>query len=133
MKKLVVGINHKESPIEIRENSFGSIIKGRGILTMKESKGVLGLFRITLAVSIGMVLVCGSGTVVLADTQNVKLVKKLDGEQLYAINCSRCHTERYPTERTDAQWKTILMHMQVRANLPPEQARKILKYMKENN
>jgi len=100
---------------------------------MKESKWVLSIFRYVLAVSIGMVLIGGSGTVVLADAQNVKPVKKLDGEQLYAINCSRCHTERYPTERTDAQWKTILMHMQVRANLPPEQARKILKYMKENN
>jgi len=98
---------------------------------MKESKWIL--LRFAFAVSIGMVLTCGSGTDVLADTQNVKPVKKLDGEQLYAINCSRCHSERYPTERTDAQWKTILMHMQVRANLPPEQARKILKYMKENN
>ena len=98
---------------------------------MKESKGVL--IRFTFAVIIGMVLTCASGTMVLADTSNVKPVKNLDGEQLYAINCSRCHTERYPTERTDAQWKTLMMHMQVRANLPPEQARKILKYMKENN
>ncbi len=98
---------------------------------MKESKWVL--LRFALTISIGMVLICGSGTVVFADTQNVKQIKKLDGERLYAINCSRCHTERYPTERTDAQWKTILMHMQVRANLPPEQARKILKYLKENN
>jgi len=100
---------------------------------MKESKELLGLSRFVIAASIGMLVICGSGRVVLADTQNVKPVKKLDGEQLYAINCSRCHTERYPTERTDAQWKTILMHMQVRANLPPEQAKKILKYMKENN
>ena len=103
---------------------------------MKESKWVLSSLRFAFAVSIGMVLIFGSGAVVFADTQNVqqvKQVKKLDGEQLYAINCSRCHTERYPTERTDAQWKTIMMHMQVRANLPPEQARKILKYMKDNN
>ncbi len=98
---------------------------------MKESKWVL--IRFTFAVIIGMGLICGSGTSVLADTSNVKPVKNLDGERLYAINCSRCHTERYPTERTDAQWKTIMMHMQVRANLPPEQARKIMKYMKENN
>ena len=100
---------------------------------MKESKWVLGALRFILAVCVSMVLFCQSGTVVLAQSDSAKPVKVLDGETLYAINCSRCHSERYPTERTDAQWKTILMHMQVRANLPPEQARKILKYMKENN
>ena len=98
---------------------------------MREFKWVL--FRSFLVGIFSMALFCGSGTRVLADTQDPKHVKKLDREQLYAINCSRCHTERYPTERTDAQWKTLLMHMQVRANLPPEQAKKILKYMKENN
>lgn len=98
---------------------------------MKESKWAL--LRFALAVSIGIVLNFGSGGFVWGQTQDKKPVKVLTGEQLYAINCSRCHTERYPTERTDAQWKTLMMHMQVRANLPPEQARKILKYMENNN
>ena len=61
------------------------------------------------------------------------LVKKLTGAELYSIHCARCHPERYPTERTAAQWKTILMHMRVRANLPAEQARTILKYLQENS
>jgi len=100
---------------------------------MKESKWALALLRFVFTVSISVVLICPSGTMVLADTQDKKPLKVLDGEQLYAINCSRCHTERYPTERTEAQWKTIMMHMQVRANIPPEQVRKILKYLKENN
>jgi hypothetical protein len=60
-------------------------------------------------------------------------VKKLTGAELYSIHCMRCHPERYPTERTAAQWKTILMHMRVRANLPAEQARTILKYLQENS
>ena len=98
---------------------------------MKKSNWVLQCFA--FAVSIGLALTCLSGTVVLADSNDMKPVKKLDGEQLYAINCSRCHTERYPTERTDAQWKTILMHMRIRANIPADQAKKILKYLKENN
>jgi cytochrome c5 len=58
--------------------------------------------------------------------------KKLTGEQLYAMNCERCHSERYPTERTKAEWNTIMMHMRVRANLPASQAREILKYLQEN-
>ena len=55
----------------------------------------------------------------------------LSGAQLYAINCSRCHQERYPTEFNPSQWKTIMIHMRVRANLPAAQAREILKYLQE--
>jgi cytochrome c5 len=59
--------------------------------------------------------------------------KKLDGAELYTIHCNRCHAERYPTERTDAQWKTIMLHMQTRAQLPGKDAKAILKYLQENN
>jgi mono/diheme cytochrome c family protein len=58
---------------------------------------------------------------------------KLTGQDLYSINCGRCHPERYPTERTAAQWQTIMLHMQVRANLPPDQAKAILKYLQEDS
>jgi hypothetical protein len=52
---------------------------------------------------------------------------------LYAINCNRCHPERYAPERTEEQWKTILLHMRTRANLPAAQARAILKYLQEDS
>jgi cytochrome c5 len=59
--------------------------------------------------------------------------KKLTGGELYAINCNRCHAERYPTEFTAAQWKTLMTHMRVRANLPAAQAKLILKYLQEDS
>lgn len=59
--------------------------------------------------------------------------KKFSGADLYAMHCNRCHPERYATERTAAQWKTILVHMRVRANLPAEQARQIMKYLQEDS
>jgi mono/diheme cytochrome c family protein len=59
--------------------------------------------------------------------------KKLTGADLYAINCNRCHPERYPTEFNAAQWKTLMLHMRVRANLPAAQAKKILKYLEEES
>src|SRR5258708_4064083 len=59
--------------------------------------------------------------------------RKLSGAELYSMHCNRCHPERYPTERTAAQWKTILLHMRVRANLPAEQSREILKYLQDNS
>jgi hypothetical protein len=58
--------------------------------------------------------------------------KKLTGAELYAINCNRCHPERYPTEFTASQWKTIMLEMRVRANLPAQQANEILKYLQED-
>ena len=59
--------------------------------------------------------------------------KQRTGAELYQMSCNRCHSERYPTERTDAQWKTILLHMRIRAQLPAKDARLILKYLQENN
>jgi anti-sigma factor RsiW len=59
--------------------------------------------------------------------------KQLTGADLYAMNCNRCHPERYATERTAAQWKTIMLHMRVRANLPADQAKTILKYLQEDS
>jgi cytochrome c5 len=55
--------------------------------------------------------------------------QKLTGQQLYAIHCNRCHSERYPTEWTSAHWRTLMTHMRVRANLPADQAKEILKYL----
>ena len=57
----------------------------------------------------------------------------LTGAELYSMHCNRCHPERYPTERTAAQWKTIMLHMQVRANIPPGQAKLILQYLQDNS
>lgn len=70
----------------------------------------------------------------VADSSKTKAAPKtLTGAELYSMHCNRCHPERYPTERTAAQWKTILLHMRVRANLPAEQARTILKYLQDNS
>ncbi len=59
--------------------------------------------------------------------------RRLSGAELYSMHCNRCHPERYPTERTAAQWKTIMLHMRVRANLPGQEARTILKYLQDNS
>lgn len=62
-----------------------------------------------------------------------KAARKLTGAELYAVNCNRCHPERYPTEFNSAQWKTLMTHMRVRANLPAKQAKEILKYLQEES
>ena len=67
-------------------------------------------------------------------TNSAKVAVKyqLTGAELYSINCNRCHPERYATEFTAAQWKTIMTHMRVRANLPAAQAKLILKFLQED-
>src|SRR5476651_1157861 len=57
----------------------------------------------------------------------------ISGAELYSMHCNRCHPERYPTERTAAQWKTIMLHMQVRANIPVAQSKLILQYLQDNS
>jgi len=59
--------------------------------------------------------------------------KQVTGADLYGIHCNRCHPERYAPERNAEQWKTILLHMRTRANLPAQQAQTILKYLQEDS
>ena len=92
--------------------------------------------QVVLAGALALACVCFS--VVLAHAEPEKKTdqkpapKKLTGAELYAINCNRCHPERYATEFTAAQWKTIMIHMRVWANLPAAQAKEILKFLKED-
>src|SRR5471032_3100159 len=90
--------------------------------------------RASLAIAAASAIFAGAVAISVAkdaaDAGHAK--KKLTGEQLYAMNCERCHSERYPTERTKVEWNTLMMHMRVRANLPASQAREILKYLQEN-
>lgn len=65
--------------------------------------------------------------------ESAPVKKALTGAELYSIHCNRCHPERYPTERTAAQWKTIMLHMQVRASIPGKQAKLILGYLQDNS
>jgi mono/diheme cytochrome c family protein len=104
-----------------------------------------------LAVVAGVMYVASIALVGGADTQTDKAAKpekvaqtdkktptkaqkkKFTGADLYAVHCGRCHPERYATEFTAAQWKTIMLEMRVRANLPEDQAKAILKYLQEDS
>lgn len=57
----------------------------------------------------------------------------LDGAKVYAWSCGSCHSERWPKERSDAEWDVIMTHMRVRANLTAAQTEAVLRYLKENN
>ncbi len=52
------------------------------------------------------------------------------GAELWADNCVRCHNIRSPSNYSPAQWEVIMMHMRLRANLTPEEHKKILEFLK---
>jgi len=90
------------------------------------------LFKPILWTSAALAALIAAVSISWADADKKPAPKKLTGQELYAINCNRCHAERYATERTPAQWRTIVTHMRVRANLPADQAKAILKYLQED-
>jgi mono/diheme cytochrome c family protein len=86
-----------------------------------------------VAIVTAAVVISASALVAFAKSDDAKPVKKkLTGQELYAINCNRCHAERYATERTPGQWKTLMLHMRTRAQIPASQAKEILKYLQED-
>jgi len=99
---------------------------------MQRRNGHAAGWRCSLVVAMTTAIMAGVAMQVGAKDDGAAPVKKLTGEQLYSINCSRCHAERYPPEFSKVQWKTLLFHMRVRANLPPAQAQAVYKYMLEN-
>lgn len=104
-----------------------------GPFNFSSSKRLL-LMNVGLVVAVALLSRFAAGCATESDAKVAGAKEtKLTGAELYSINCNRCHSERYPTEWTSAQWKTLLTHMRVRANLPADQAKEILKYLQENS
>jgi len=55
------------------------------------------------------------------------------GVQLWAENCGRCHNIRAQNSLSPSQWEVVMLHMRVRANLPADDARKILAFLKSGH
>ena len=62
-----------------------------------------------------------------------KMIAEKSGAQLWGENCIRCHNMPSPADFADAQWTTIGLHMEVRANLTHAEAEKIVDFMKSAN
>jgi mono/diheme cytochrome c family protein len=72
-----------------------------------------------------------SGEVAAGATPSAAAEKS--GSQLWAENCVRCHNIRSPSSLSPAQWEVAAMHMRVRANLTPEEHKKILEFLKSGS
>jgi hypothetical protein len=55
------------------------------------------------------------------------------GATLWGENCQRCHNLPPATMYNDDQWKSIVTHMQVRANITKDEATKIAEFLQSSN
>ncbi len=55
------------------------------------------------------------------------------GVQLWRENCGSCHNLHNTKRYSDAEWEVVATHMRIRANLPAEEVREILKFLKAAN
>ncbi len=62
-----------------------------------------------------------------------EMIANKSGAQLWGENCIRCHNIPSPVDFNDEQWKTIGLHMQVRANLTKAETEKIVEFLKTAN
>jgi mono/diheme cytochrome c family protein len=53
------------------------------------------------------------------------------GAQLWPQYCATCHNPRGPSDRSPADWDLIMMHMRNSGNIPADDARAILEFLKK--
>jgi len=58
---------------------------------------------------------------------------QMDGAKVFRDNCTKCHNERSPMEKTDKEWRVAITHMRTIAQLTAKESRAVLKYLQANN
>jgi mono/diheme cytochrome c family protein len=53
------------------------------------------------------------------------------GAKLWPVYCAQCHNARPGSEFAPYQWDQVMMHMRGIANLPADDARALLEYLKD--
>src|SRR3546814_16318670 len=51
------------------------------------------------------------------------------GAQAWADTCARCHNFRDPREFSDVEWRSVMLHMRIRANLTGSPTRDITGFL----
>jgi len=83
-----------------------------------------------VAVVIGIITAL---TLESCSTEQVAAYKNRSGAQLWSENCLRCHNIPSPASYNDTDWRTIGLHMKIRANLTEDQAKKIFNFIRSAN
>jgi hypothetical protein len=64
----------------------------------------------------------------LSKAERRKLI--LRGSKLWSVYCNECHNARPPGEKAPHEWDQEIMHMRMLGNIPAENARALVEYLK---
>ncbi|WP_445747833.1 hypothetical protein [Polaribacter sp.] len=88
-----------------------------------------------LFLTVGILVSCSSSKEVYSKITKVEDEFKIEksGAQLWGEACNRCHLAPSPADYNDTDWRTISLHMRVRANLTEKDITKIETFLKSAN
>jgi mono/diheme cytochrome c family protein len=90
---------------------------------VKKSAKILSLAVVLCA------LACGAVTAQeMSKAEKRQLFQQ--GAKLWPVYCAQCHNARPGSEFAPYQWDQIIMHMRALSNMPAENARAIVEYLK---
>lgn len=84
-------------------------------------------------ISLLIIMVCGLGPVVVRAQQMTRSERRQlfkEGAELWPVYCAQCHNARPGSEFAPYQWDQIMMHMRGLSNMPAQNARAIVEYLK---
>jgi len=61
------------------------------------------------------------------------LISAKSGAQIWGETCLKCHNVASPETFSDAEWDVAAMHMQMRANLTPDETKKVTEFLQSAN
>ncbi len=53
-----------------------------------------------------------------------------EGAKLWPVYCNQCHNARPPGEKAPHEWDQEIMHMRTLGNIPADDARALVEYLK---
>lgn len=86
------------------------------------------ILSVVLAITLGAVLSPARAADEVSRAEKRRLFQT--GAKLWPIYCAQCHNARPGSEFAPYQWDQIMMHMRGLANLPPDDARAMVEYLK---
>ena len=89
-----------------------------------------------IAILLTAVAVAMAGHPVLAEEQLTPAEKKQlfrEGAKLWPLYCNTCHNARPGSEKAPYEWDEIIMHMRMLGNVPPNDVRALLVYLKSGS
>lgn len=89
--------------------------------------------KLFVAIVLATLALGSAGTLVSAEenlspAEHKRLFR--EGAKLWPVYCNTCHNARPGSEKAPYEWDQIMMHMRTVGNLPPDDAKAILEYLK---